>query len=93
MKQIKPILLFIFLLTIANGIAQKKEKIKVACIGNSITFGYGIKDRIKDAYPEQLGRILGEEYEVKNFGISGRTLLSKGNSPYIETQAYQEALV
>ncbi|MBU2904172.1 prolyl oligopeptidase family serine peptidase [Arenibacter algicola] len=92
MKQLKFILLFLFLISFANANAQETKEIKVACIGNSITFGYGIKDRIKDAYPEQLARMLGEGYEVKNFGISGRTLLSKGNSPYIETQAYKDAL-
>lgn len=79
-------------MSISIGHAQENKKIKVACIGNSITFGYGIKDRIKDAYPEQLARMLGEGYEVKNFGKSGRTLLEKGNSPYIKTEAYNEVL-
>ena len=92
MKQLKRILLILFFLPLATINAQETKKIKVACIGNSITFGYGIKDRLKNAYPEQLARMLGEEYEVKNFGISGRTLLSKGNMPYIETQAYKNAL-
>ncbi len=92
MKQLKLLFLFLLLLPLVNTHAQENKKIKVACIGNSITFGYGIKDRIKDAYPEQLSRMLGEEYEVKNFGVSGKTLLSKGNAPYIETQAYKEAL-
>ena len=92
MKQIKLIILFLFFLPLVTTNAQENKKIRVACIGNSITFGYGIKDRIKDAYPEQLSRMLGDGYEVKNFGISGRTLLSKGNAPYIETQAYKDAL-
>ena len=86
-------LLLLFILTVAHSNGQEEEKtIKVACIGNSITFGYGIKDRIKNAYPEQLKRMLGEGYEVKNFGVSGRTLLSKGNAPYIESGAYSQAL-
>ncbi|MCK0156470.1 GDSL-type esterase/lipase family protein [Cellulophaga sp. F20128] len=88
----KFIFTLLFILAITFGTAQKKEKIKVACIGNSITVGHGIKDRLKDAYPVQLERMLGEDYEVKNFGVSGRTLLSKGNSPYIETGAYKQAL-
>ena len=68
------------------------EKIKVACVGNSITYGAGIKDRIRDNYPAQLGRMLGNEYVVKNFGVSARTLLSKGDYPYIKEKAYQDAL-
>lgn len=92
MKKIIVATVVFFLLFSGNSIAQKNVKVKVACIGNSITFGYGIKDRIKDAYPAQLGRMLGEKYEVKNFGVSGRTLLSKGNMPYVETGAYKQAL-
>lgn len=92
MKKIVLATLVFFLLFSGNSSAQKTATVKVACIGNSITFGYGIKDRIKDAYPAQLGRMLGENYEVRNFGVSGRTLLTKGNMPYVKTGAYQRAL-
>ena len=44
------------------------ETIKIACVGDSITFGAGIKDRKNMNYPIQLGKILGEKYEIKNFG-------------------------
>lgn len=51
-------------------------KIKVACIGDSITFGYGIADRASDSYPAQLQKLLDAKapgrYEVRNFGNSGR---------------------
>jgi len=66
--------------------------VKVACVGDSITYGSGIKDRAKDSYPAQLGKLLGADYEVANFGVGGATLLSKGNKPYIETYAYLPAL-
>ncbi|MDO5970629.1 GDSL-type esterase/lipase family protein [Flavivirga aquimarina] len=92
MKQIKIAFLILFLLAFAHSNAQKNEIIKVACIGNSITFGHGIKDRLTNAYPAQLSRLLGGHYEVKNFGVSGRTVLSKGNLPYIKTGAYKNAL-
>ncbi|MEG1562380.1 MAG: GDSL-type esterase/lipase family protein [Bacteroides sp.] len=65
--------------------------IRVACVGNSITFGATIANREKNCYPAQLQAYLGEGYEVKNFGISGTTLLSKGDSPYIQTKAYLES--
>jgi lysophospholipase L1-like esterase len=47
------------------------ENIKVACIGDSITFGVGAKDRKTLSYPAQLQEILGEKYEVMNCGKSG----------------------
>jgi lysophospholipase L1-like esterase/pimeloyl-ACP methyl ester carboxylesterase len=69
-----------------------QQKIKVACVGNSITAGAGIADSKVNAYPAQLQSLLGEEYEVSNFGVSGTTLLKKGNSPYWNTPSYQRAL-
>jgi acyl-CoA thioesterase I len=66
--------------------------IKVACIGNSITYGSGIEHRDSLSYPAQLGRMLGEKWEVKNFGVGGRTLLTKGDRPYIREKAYTDAL-
>jgi acyl-CoA thioesterase-1 len=67
-------------------------KIKVACVGDSITYGAGIQDRDKNSYPAQLGEILGADWEVKNFGVNGHTLLSKGNAPYIKSHQYRAAL-
>lgn len=65
--------------------------IKIACVGNSITAGYGVKNRDKDSYPMLLGQMLGQEYEVRNFGVSSKTMLRKGNS-YMAEKAYQKAL-
>ncbi len=69
-----------------------EAQVKIAAIGNSITYGYGVVHREKNAYPAQLQAILGKEYEVRNFGVSGRTLLKKGNLPYWKTNEYQKAL-
>lgn len=66
------------------------EPIKVACVGDSITAGYGVEKG--KSYPSQLQALLGDGYVVGNFGVSGRTLLSKGDKPYINEKAYQEAL-
>ncbi len=65
--------------------------IKVACIGNSITYGSGIPDRSRDSYPAQLGRMLGDQWMVRNFGVSGRTMLKKGDFPYWKEDAWSEA--
>lgn len=67
--------------------AQKR----VACIGDSITKGLGLKKDDK-TYPEQLQELLGSNFNVQNFGFSGATLLSKGHKPYVETSEYKQAL-
>jgi lysophospholipase L1-like esterase len=65
---------------------------RVACIGNSITFGSRLKDRLTEAYPAQLQNMLGPGFKVMNFGVSGATLLKNGNKPYTATPAWKEAL-
>lgn len=87
-KQLCIVLLLTFLYS--YSLAQKQKK--VACIGNSITYGAGIKDRISNSYPAQLASMLGKEWDVRNFGVSARTLLSKGDYPYIVEKAYKNAL-
>ncbi len=69
-----------------------QSKIKVACIGNSVTYGYGLKNPSTESYPAQMQKMLGEKYEVKNFGHSGATLLRKGHNPYFKTKEFNEAL-
>ena len=46
------------------------EQKRIACIGDSITFGYAMKDK-KVSYPGFLQDMLGKDFEVKNFGNSG----------------------
>ena len=56
---------------------------KIVCIGDSITFGSGVAfTRNRDAWARILGRSLGEQYEVLNYGISGATLTKEGDQPY-----------
>ena len=47
--------------------------VRIACIGDSITFGLGIMDP-GDRYPAQLQILLGPGYVVKNFGHPGCTV-------------------
>lgn len=62
--------------------ADYQVAIRMACVGDSITFGSGIKDRAHESYPAVLGRQLGSKFEVRNFGVSGATLLKHGDKPY-----------
>lgn len=66
-------------------------KIRVACVGDSITYGAGVEKREMNSYPAVLQKLLGESYEVKNFGVSGATLLKSGDKPYWKESAFQSA--
>ena len=70
----------------------KTDAIKVACIGNSITDGHGIEMAPAYGYPAQLQKILGKDYWVKNFGVSARTMLNKGDYPYMNEMAWKDAV-
>lgn len=89
MKIISYIILTTILLFSADLSAQKT---KVACIGNSVTYGYLVENRELNCYPAQLQKLLGEKYEVMNFGKSGATLLNKGHRPYMKQDEYKAAL-
>jgi lysophospholipase L1-like esterase len=67
--------------------------IRVACVGDSITYGSHLTDPEKDSYPAQLADFLGAGYDVRNFGVSGATLLHKGDLPYLKQPAYTNALL
>lgn len=70
-------------------------KTKIACVGDSITFGYTIPHRETANYPYYLQQLLGDEYEVMNFGNSGKTA---GSFPgqtgrwYGSTKEHQNAM-
>lgn len=71
--------------------APKEDAIRVACIGNSITDGFGIMNAEAKGYPAQLQQKLGDGYEVKNFGVSARTMMNKGDLPYMNELAWKDA--
>ncbi len=64
------------------------DVVRVACVGDSITFGAGLHQ----TYPARLGQWLGTNYDVRNFGVSATTLLHRGDYPYIGRPAYTNAL-
>lgn len=104
LKQIKSqkivsiLLMALFCLTTLQLSAAAKRKkvavqpVRVACVGNSITYGTGIADREHFSYPVQLQQMLGNGYVVGNFGKPGATLLYKGHRPYVEQPEFKEAL-
>jgi acyl-CoA thioesterase-1 len=55
---------------------------KIACVGDSITYGYGLSNPSQQSYPAVLQTLLGGKDSVQNFGTSGCTLLKRGDKPY-----------
>ena len=82
----------LLLLCIGFTTLQARQPIRVACIGNSVTYGYGHSNPSVTSYPTRLGEMLGNDYEVRNFGHSGATLLNHGHRPYTQQQAYRDAI-
>lgn len=94
----KAVLFFLaFSVLVITGFSQSIDPskyqypVKVACIGNSITYGSGIDNRPLNSYPAQLQRMLGDKWIVRNFGVGGRTLLKKGDHPFGNEEAYTQA--
>jgi len=72
--------------------SRPPETIRVACVGDSITYGAGIEGRWMNSYPSQLGVLLGKGWEVRNFGVNNATMLKRGFYPYWQTREFKEAL-
>lgn len=67
--------------------------VSVACVGNSITAGYGLENPVTESYPAQLHNILNDSsWHIHNFGVSARTMLKHGDLPYWNEPQYTQAL-
>lgn len=60
-----------------HAVEPAGKPIRVACVGDSITFGATADDPATQSYPARLQELLGEGYAVKNFGVGGYALLRK----------------
>jgi len=74
------------------GCSDMQKDIKVACVGDSITEGMRIDWQSDNAYPSQLDSILGDGYEVMNFGRSATTMMKDGDFPYWSAKEFTNAL-
>ncbi|CAA9194256.1 hypothetical protein FLA105534_00052 [Flavobacterium bizetiae] len=85
------VFIIILLLSLIFNLEMKAQT-KIACIGDSVTAGYLLNNPSTESYPSQLQVLIGNQYEVKNFGHSGATLLKKGSTPYFKTEKCAEAI-
>ena len=66
-------------------------KKRVACIGDSLTWGFSLPDPRRQSYPALLQERLGENYVVRNFGCNGASVRCDADLPYVQTLAYGES--
>lgn len=82
----------LFFLLLTASLSHADSPTKVACIGNSITYGIGTENPQVESYPAQLQQLLGHDYLVGNFGKPGATLLNHGHRPYMKQPEFQKAM-
>lgn len=65
---------------------------RIACVGDSITWGFTIVNRRKYSYPALLQQRLGADYEVRNFGQNDAAARFDADTPYVKKRVFQESL-
>lgn len=79
-----------------SGMSNTSEpadgQIKVACVGDSITYGHGTSSWPKNTYPSVLQDLLGGKYHVNNYGVSSYAVQDTADRPYMTLKHYQESL-
>ena len=74
-------------------VAEPEEgKIRVACVGDSITYGFLVAGQPFNSYPAQLEKLLGPAYAVGNFGYSDRTAQKEADRPYIKESLFEKSI-
>lgn len=61
--------------TAAAAMKPRMHPVRIACVGDSITWGYHVPHRLVNAYPVVLQKLVGQGYVVRGFGHSGATAL------------------
>ena len=74
----------------ADGIMRVGAPITIVTIGNSITAGYSNTSSYW-AWPAQFGRMIGPDYEVKNYAVSGTTMNLHVGASFRNTGNYPKA--
>jgi len=69
----------------------KTGQCKVACVGDSITYGHGTTQWPRRTYPSCLSRILGSRYHVNNYGFNGRTVTPDSPDAYVSTKLFTQS--
>jgi lysophospholipase L1-like esterase len=70
------------------NVADFKQPVKLACVGDSIIRGVGAKV----PWPTQLGQMPGDRWKVDNHGVSGATLMNSADRPYQKPRDFEKAV-
>lgn len=70
----------------------KEDRRRLACVGDSITYGCTIPLFFLRRYPARLGRRLGQHFQVGVFAVNDRTLQDCGNKPFRKERAFRQSL-
>ncbi len=65
---------------------------RIACVGDSITWGFTIIRRSKYSYPSVLQSLLEGKAEVANFGLNDATASLESEMPYARRPTFKKAL-
>jgi len=76
----------------SNTSEPKEGQIKIACAGDSTTYGHGISGWPKNNYPTVLQNLLGDAYHVNNYGVSSFAVQESADRSYRTLPHYQESL-
>lgn len=77
---------------LSNTSEAQDGQIKVACVGDSITYGHGISGWPENNYPSVLQKLLGDEYHVNNYGVSSFAVQVNADRSYRTLTHYQDSL-
>lgn len=66
--------------------------LEIACIGDSITYGYKLSDPVQYSYPSRLARKSSDQWRVLNLGVNGATVVNKGDIPYVSQDQYKKLM-
>ena len=99
MRQLKSLILGISLLILMAGCGSGSstqntadDTLRIACVGDSITEGYGLANPSAESYPAQLAGLVAEGATVSNYGIGGHTVMKAGELSYWNSNTYQNSL-
>ena len=65
---------------------------RVACIGDSITWGFTLLNPWEQSYPARLQGLLGPDYEVRNYGYNDASARFDADTPYVKKKVYRDSL-
>lgn len=72
-----------------------QQKLKVACIGDELTFGTAVEEREDNCYPVQLQKYMEQaekKYRIGNFGVEGAAVQKKSKKPYTKEERYESSM-